>query len=334
MKPEKIIADIKKGQTKPVYWLEGDEEFFIDQVMNFAEHEILSESEAGFNKTVFYGRDADWASVVNACRRYPMFAERQVVLLKEAQAMRDIDKLEGYIEKPLPSTLFFVAYKGKKIDGRTKLAKMLKDKSVLMTTKKLYDNELPSWTDEQVRMKGFTITPKARELLIDHIGNDLSRIGNEIDKMTLNLSGRKNITEDDIEQFVGISKEYNVFELQDALARRDYYKAMRIVTYFGQNPKAAPLPLVFPSLYGFFSKLQVLHSAPAGQDNKSLAAASGINEWKLREYQQAARVYNPQSIEKNILLLHQYNLKSIGVDDAGTDDGELLKELVVKMMMD
>jgi DNA polymerase-3 subunit delta len=334
MKPEKIIADIKKGQTKPVYWLEGDEEFFIDQVMNFAEHEILSESEAGFNKTVFYGRDADWASVVNACRRYPMFAERQVVLLKEAQAMRDIDKLEGYIEKPLPSTLFFVAYKGKKIDGRTKLAKMLKDKSVLMTTKKLYDNELPSWTDEQVRMKGFTITPKARELLIDHIGNDLSRIGNEIDKMTLNLSGRKNITEDDIEQFVGISKEYNVFELQDALARRDYYKAMRIVTYFGQNPKAAPLPLVFPSLYGFFSKLQVLHSAPAGQDNKSLAAASGINEWKLREYQQAARAYNPQSVEKNILLLHQYNLKSIGIDDAGTDDGELLKELVVKMMMD
>jgi DNA polymerase III subunit delta len=334
MKAEKIIADIKKGQTKPVYWLEGEEEFFIDQVMNYAEHEILSESEAGFNKTVFYGRDADWASVVNACRRYPMFAERQVVLLKEGQAMRDIDKLEGYIEKPLSSTLLFVAYKGKKVDGRTKLAKLLKEKSVLLTTKKLYDNELPGWTDEQVRIKGFTITPKARELLIDHIGNDLSRIGNEIDKMTLNLAGRKNITEDDIEQFVGISKEYNVFELQDALARRDYYKAMRIVTYFGHNPKAAPLPLVFPSLYGFFSKLQVLHSAPSGQDNKTLAAASGINEWKLREYQQAARVYNPQSIEKNILLLHQYNLKSIGVDDAGTDDGELLKELVVKMMMD
>jgi DNA polymerase-3 subunit delta len=334
MKAEKIISDIKKGQTKPVYWLEGEEEFFIDQVINFAEHEILSESEAGFNKTVFYGRDADWASVVNACRRYPMFAERQVVVLKEGQAMRDIDKLEGYIEKPLSSTLLFVAYKGKKIDGRTRLAKILKEKSVLLTTKKLYDNELPAWTDEQVRLRGFTITPKARELLIDHIGNDLSRIGNEINKMTLNLAGRKNITEDDIEQFVGISKEYNVFELQDALARRDYYKAMRIVTYFGQNPKAAPLPLVFPSLYGFFSKLQVLHSAPAGQDNKSLAAASGINEWKLREYQQAARVYNPQSIEKNILLLHQYNLKSVGVDDAGTDDGELLKELVVKMMMD
>ncbi|RYZ20668.1 MAG: DNA polymerase III subunit delta [Chitinophagaceae bacterium] len=334
MKAEQIISDIKKGKTKPVYWLEGDEDFFIDQVMDYAEHHILSEAEAGFNKTVFYGRDADWASVVNAARRYPMFAERQVVLLKEAQAMRDIDKLEGYIEKPLPSTLLFVAYKGKKLDGRTKLAKMLKEKSVLLTTKKLYDNELPSWTDEQVRSKGFTITPKARELLIDHIGNDLSRIGNEIDKMALNLAGRNNITEDDIERFVGISKEYNVFELQDALARRDFYKAMRIVTYFGQNPKAAPLPLVFPSLYGFFSKLLVLHSAPAGTDNKALAAASGINEWKLREYQQATRVYSPQSVEKNILLLHQYNLKSVGVDDAGTGDGELLKELVVKMMMD
>jgi len=333
MKAEKIITGLKKGQARPVYWLEGDEEYFIDQVIHYAEHEILSEAEAGFNKTVFYGRDADWASVVNACRRYPMFSERQVVILKEAQAMRDIEKLEGYVEKPLPSTLLFVAYKGKKLDGRTKLAKMLKDKSVLLTTKKLYDNELPSWTEERVREQGFSITPRALHLLIDHIGNDLSRISNEIGKMTLNLAGRKSITEDDIEQFVGISKEYNVFELQDALARRDFYKAMRIANYFSQNPKAAPLPLIFPSLYGFFSKVQVVHSAPPGQE-KALAAATGINEWKLKEYVQAAKVYPPQAIEKNILLLHQYNLKSIGVDDAGTEDGELLKEMIVKMMMD
>ena len=333
MKAEKIIADIRKGQTKPVYWLEGEEEYFIDQVMNYAEHSILSESEAGFNKTVFYGRDTDWASVVNACRRYPMFAERQVVLLKEAQAMRDIEKLESYIEKPLPSTLLFVAYKGKKVDGRTKLAKLLKEKSVLLTTKKLYDNELPAWTEELVRSKGFSITPRALHLLIDHIGNDLSRIGNEIDKMTLNLAGRTNITEDDIEQFVGISKEYNVFELQDALARRDFYKAMRIATYFEQNPKAAPLPYVLPLLYGFFGKLQVVHSAPPGQE-KALAAAIGITEWKLKEYTQAARVYSAQAVEKNILLLNQYNLKSIGVDNAGADDGQLLKELIVKMMVE
>jgi DNA polymerase-3 subunit delta len=238
MKAEKIISDIKKGNTKPVYWLEGDEEYFIDQVMQVAEHDILPESEASFNKTVLYGRDTDWATVVNACRRYPMFAERQVVLLKEAQAMRDIEKLEGYIEKPLDSTLLFVAYKGKKVDGRTKLAKLLKDKSVQLTTKKLYDNELPAWTEALVHSKGFSMLPKALHLLIDHIGNDLSRISNEIDKMTLNLAGRKNITEDDIEQFVGISKEYNVFELQDALARRDFYKAMRIATYFGQKSES------------------------------------------------------------------------------------------------
>ncbi|RYD98430.1 MAG: DNA polymerase III subunit delta [Sphingobacteriales bacterium] len=333
MKAEKIISDIKKGNVKPVYWLEGEEEYFIDQVMNYAEHSILSESEAGFNKTVLYGRDTDWATVINACRRYPMFAERQVVLLKEAQSMRDVEKLEGYIDKPLDSTLLFVAYKGKKVDGRTKLAKLLKEKTVQLTTKKLYDNELPAWTEELVHTKGFTMTPKALQLLIDHIGNDLSRISNEIDKMTLNLAGRKNITEDDIEQFVGISKEYNVFELQDALARRDFYKAMRIATYFGQNPKAAPLPYVLPLIYGFFGKLQVVHSAPPGQE-KALAASIGITEWKLKEFTQAARQYNPQAVEKNILLLNQYNLKSIGIDNAGADDGELLKELIVKMMVD
>ncbi|GAA4329458.1 DNA polymerase III subunit delta [Flaviaesturariibacter amylovorans] len=333
MSAQKIIGELKKGLYKPVYWLEGEEEYFIDQVMDYAEHHILSESEAGFNKTVFYGRDADWASVINACRRYPMFAERQVVLLREAQSMRDIEKLEAYIEKPLPSTLLFVAYKGKKVDGRTKLAKILKEKSVLYTTKKLYEKDLPEWTQEVVKAAGFTIEPKALHLLIDHIGNDLSRIYNEVQKMTLNLAGRKTITPDDIEQFVGISKEYNVFELQDALARRDYYKAMRIVNYFDHNPKAAPLPLVFPSLYGFFSKLQVVHSAPPGQE-KALAASIGINEWKLKDYVQAAKQYAPHTVEKNLLLLHQYNLKSVGVDDAGSGDGELLKELVVKMIMD
>ncbi|RYY40809.1 MAG: DNA polymerase III subunit delta [Chitinophagaceae bacterium] len=332
MKVEKIISDIKKGQTKPVYWLEGEEEYFIDQVMHYAEHQILSEGEAGFNRTVFYGRDTDWATVVNACRRYPMFAERQVILLKEAQGMRDVEKLESYIEKPLESTLLFVAYKGKKVDGRTKLARLLKSHAVLVTTKKMYENELPAWTEELVRSKGFSIDRKALHLLIDHIGNDLSRIGNEIDKMTLNLAGRKNITEDDIEQFVGISKEYNVFELQDALGRRDFYKAMRIATYFEQNPKAAPLPYVLPLLYGFFGKVQVMHSAPPGQE-KALAASVGVSEWKLKEYTQAAKHYDPEAIEKNILLLNQYNLKSIGVDNAGADDGQLLKELIVKMLV-
>jgi DNA polymerase-3 subunit delta len=332
VKAEKIISDLKKGAFHPVYWLEGDEEYFIDAIIRFAEENILNESEASFNQTVFYGRDADWASVINACRRYPMFAERQVVIIKEAQAMKDVEKLEGYIDKPLSSTLLFIAYKGKKVDGRTKLAKLLKDKTVLYTSKKLYENELPEWTSQLVSSKGFTITNKALFLLIDHIGNDLSRISNEVDKMVLNLSGRKNITEDDIEQFVGISKEFNVFELQDALGKRDFYKAIRIANYFEHNPKAGPLQLIFPSLYGFFSKVQMVYGATGNE--KSLAAQIGISEWKIREYINAAKKYDPHAVEKNILLLNQYNLKSIGIDDAGTSDGMLLKEMIAKMMFD
>lgn len=332
MKAEKIISDLKKGAFHPVYWLEGDEEYFIDNIIRFAEENILNESEASFNRTVFYGRDADWASVINACRRYPMFAERQVVIIKEAQAMKDLEKLEGYIEKPLSSTLLFIAYKGKKVDGRTKLAKTLKDKAVLYTSKKLYENELPEWTSQLVSSKGFTITHKALSLLIDHIGNDLSRISNEVDKMVLNLAGRKNITEDDIEQYVGISKEFNVFELQDALGRRDFYKAIRIANYFEHNPKAGPLQLIFPSLYGFFSKVQMVYGATGNE--KSLAAQIGISEWRIREYINAAKKYDPHAVEKNILLLNHYNLKSIGIDDAGTSDGMLLKEMIAKMMFD
>jgi DNA polymerase-3 subunit delta len=187
MSAEKIIAEWKKGSFKPVYWLEGEEPFFIDQVVNYAEHHILGEAEAGFNLTVFYGKDADWASVVNACMRYPMFAERQVVLLKEAQQMRDIEKLENYIDNPLVSTVFVVSYKEKKVDGRSKLAKLLKQKGELLTTKKMYENQLPEWAGNMIQQHGLSISQKALFLLVDHIGNDLSRMQNEIEKLAVNL---------------------------------------------------------------------------------------------------------------------------------------------------
>lgn len=331
MSVEKILGDWKKLKFKPVYWLEGEEEYYIDQIVQYAEHRILTEAEAGFNLTVFYGRDADWTAVINACRRYPMFAERQVVLLKEAQQMRDIDKLEAYIEKPQPSTVFVVAYKEKKVDGRSKLAKLLKDKAELYSTKKMYDNQLPDWTSELIRTKGYSIDQKALLLLVDHIGNDLSRIDNEIEKLLVNLSGRKTITEDDIERYVGVSKEYNVFELQDAFAKKDRVKAIRIIQYFESNPKAAPIQLILPSLYNFFSKTYMIFGQP-GRDEKSIAAAIGVNPYFAKDYLAAAKNYNYEGIESGLLLLHAYNLKSIGVNSTGTEDASLLKELVVKIM--
>lgn len=331
MSVEKIISDWKKKLFKPVYWLEGEEEYFIDKIVHYAEHNILTESEAGFNLTVFYGRDADWTQVINACKRYPMFAERQVVLLKEAQHMRDIDKLESYISQPLSSTIFVVSYKEKKVDGRTQLAKLLKTKAELFTTKKMYDNALPDWTNELVKSKGYTISQKGVLLLVDHIGNDLSRIDNEIDKMLVNLGTRTNITEDDIEKYVGVSKEYNPFELQSAMAAKDLPKAMRIIQYFEANPKAAPIQLVLPTLYNLFSKTYMIFGQSA-KDDKTIATNIGVNAWFVKDYLLVARNYGYNGVEKALLLLHHYNLRSVGVNDIGSSDASLLKEMVVKMV--
>jgi DNA polymerase-3 subunit delta len=329
---EKILNEWKKKAFKPIYWLEGEEEYYINKLVDYAEHEILPESETGFNLTVFYGKDAEWAAVINACRRYPMLAERQVVLIKEAQQMRDIEKLEPYIQNPLSSTVLVVSYKEKKVDGRSKLAKLLKEKGEVLTTKKMYDNQLPEWTLELVRSKGYTISQKGMIVLIDHIGNDLSRIDNEIEKILVNLGSRKNINEDDIEKYVGISKEYNVFELQDALAKKDIAKALRIVQYFESNPKAAPIQMVLPALYGFFSKIYMIFGQ-SGNDEKAVAAAIGVNPFFIRDYMQAARNYGYSGVENALLLLQQYNLKSLGVHSVATEDASLMKELIIKMTM-
>ena len=331
MSVEKIISDWKKNKFKPVYWLEGEEEFFIDQIVDYAEHHILTEAEAGFNRVVFYGKDASWVDVVTACRRYPMFSERQVVLLKEAQQMRDVEKLDMYIENPLSSTVFVVSYKEKKVDGRSKFAKLLKEKGEVYTTKKLYENQLPEWTSDLVKSKGHTISSKGLSLLVDHIGNDLSRMSNEIQKVLVNLHDRKNITEDDIERYVGISKEFNVFELQEAISARDMAKAIRIVQYFEANPKAGPIQLLLPVLHSFFSKVFTVFSSPDRSEN-GLKLLFNNNIYSARQGIAAAKNYGYDGTERIILLLHHYNLRSLGVNDPGTEDASLMKEMIVKMM--
>lgn len=331
MSIEKIITDWKQKKFEPVYWLEGEENFYIDQLVEYAEHHILAESEAGFNLSVFYGKDAVWPDLINACRRYPVFSDKQVVILKEAQQMKDIDKLEGYIEHPLPSTVLVVAHKEKKLDGRSKLSRLLKQHAVVLSTKKLFENQLPEWTVNQVQKKGYSITREAVILLVEHIGNDLSRINNEINKLLLNLAGRTSITVEDIELYVGVSKEYNVFELQEALQRKDMAKAIRIIQYFGSNPKAAPLQMILPSLYGFFSKVYQLFGIQS-QDEKAAAAAIGVNPYFMKGYLLAKKNYGFAGVEQALLLLHEYNLRSVGVHDAGTEDASLVKEMVWKIM--
>jgi len=253
-----------------------------------------------------------------------------VVLLKEAQAMRDLLKLEAYIDNPLTSTVFVVAHKQGKIDGRSKMAKLIKEKGVLLSTKKMYDNQLPGWVESYVSSRGLAISQKAAILLVDHIGNDLSRIANEIDKLLVNLPAQKKIDEADIEKYVGISKEYNVFELQNALGQKNTDKVFRIVSYFAANPKAAPIQMTLPALYNFFAKVNLIFSVKGGE--KEVASALGVHPFFVKDYMNAARQYGPDGTEKAILLLHQYNLRSIGINDSGGEDGELMKELMYKVM--
>ncbi len=331
MSAQKIIGDWKKKIFKPVYLLEGEEDYYIDLVGNYAEHHLLPESEAGFNLTVFYGKDASWSDVVNACMRYPMFAEKQVVLLKEAQQMKELDRLEHYVEHPLASTIFIIGHKEKTLDKRTKLHKAIKKSGEIFHSEKVRDYKLMEWVTDYLKSQEFTMTPRAIGLLTEHLGNDLNRIVNELEKLTVNLGQRKSINEDDIEKYVGVSKEYNVFELQAAIAKKNMEKAIRIIQYFEANPKAGPIQMVLPALYGYFSKLYVV----SGMADKSEASVKQLffnNAFATKDALAAIKKYNYEDVERSLLLLHEYNLKSVGVNSSGTPDASLLKELVVKMM--
>lgn len=334
MAVDKILQDFKQGHYKPIYWLEGEEPFFIDSVVDYAEKSILTEAEMAFNLSVFYGRDADWASVVNACRRYPVFADKQVVLLKEAQQMKDIELLEGYVENPLSSTILIVAYKDKKLDGRKNFSKVIKKKGELVTTKKLWDNQLPDWMNTWAKTQGLSLEPRAAQLLQENIGNDLSRLANEIKKVAINLEGRKQITVDDIEQFVGISKEYNALELQSALTQRNLTRCLQIIQYFEKNPKSMPIQVLLPSLYSFFSKAYIVFGAGTNNEMElsRILGYNGPNPY-VRDIINCARSYRQKGVEDAILLLHEYNLKSIGIQSAAsTTDAGLLKEMISRMI--
>jgi DNA polymerase-3 subunit delta len=327
----KIIANWKNNVFDAVYWLEGEEPFYIDQVVEYGEKHLLVEAEQPFNLSIFYGKDANWADVINACKRYPVFAERQVVILKEAQHMGQLEKLLSYIENPLSSTIFIVAHKDKNVDGRGALAKALKKHAVVVSTKKMYDNKLPEWVMGWVSERGYQISPKAVQIIVDHIGNDLSRIQNELEKLIVNLGDRKKITEDDIEKYIGISKEYNAFEFQDAVAQKNFSKAIKMIQYFESNNKAAPIQLILPTLYAFFSKLYAIYGLGTS-DEKRIASEVGIPPFLVRNYSAAARHYSYGKVEQILLTIQEYNLRVIGINNADNSDGDLLKELVIKIM--
>ena len=330
---EALLKDLKKGKIKPVYLLQGEEDYFIDQACHFFEHELLPEAERDFNLSVYYGKDADPAEVMNACRRYPMFSEKQVVILKEAQSMRkpDLARFESYLGDVMDTTVFVVTYKNGKIDGRLKLNQLFKKKGEVLTVKRIYDNQLPGWINSYVKAQGYTITEKACVLLASHIGTDLSVQTNELGKIFINLPQGERIDETVVEKYVGISREYNVFEFQNALGARDVPRLMRMLRYFEGNPKAAPMQLLLPVVYNFFSKTELLLRMP-GKARGELASAMGVNPYFLNDYQQTARAYQLAGVERVLLLLYEYNLRLIGIHDGGTSQIDLLKELVGRIL--
>ncbi|WP_373693805.1 DNA polymerase III subunit delta [Aequorivita flava] len=328
-KVKAIITDIKNGNTKPIYFLMGEEPYYIDGISKYIENNVLSEEERGFNQMVLYGRDVSVDDIISQAKRYPMMAEKQVVIVKEAQDLsRSIENLAGYAENPQPTTVLVLCYKYKKIDKRKSLAKKIVEKGVLFESKKLYDNQVPDWIKRVLARKGYTITPKGAQMLVEFLGNDLSKVNNELEKLQLILKPGQQITPQIIEENIGISKDFNNFELQNAIGNKDVKKAFAIIQYFSQNPKNNPMPMTVALLYSFFSKVLKYHAL----SNKGEAAkALGVNPYFVKDYQTAARNYPMKQVSAIIAAIREIDMKSKGVGAANLSQADLLKELLVKI---
>lgn len=330
---EQIISDLKNKIYKPIYFLSGEESYFIDLITKYIQDNALSENEKAFNQTIIYGKDVEIAAVINSAKRYPMMANYQVVIVKEAQNIKEIDDLVHYALNPLKSTILVINYKYKTLDKRKKLYKAINDNGVLFESKKLYDNEVPGWINAYLKKKNRTIDPSAGMLITEYLGNDLGKIANELEKLIITLpSGETNITAVHIEKNIGISKDYNNFELNKALTQKNVLKANRIVNYFANNPKDNPLVVTISMLYSFFSKVLVYHFIKNKTNKQEVAATLKVNPFFVADYEKAAKQYTPKKLVEIIALLREYDLRSKGLNSESTPDGELLKELIYKII--
>jgi DNA polymerase III subunit delta len=339
MTADDIIKDLKNRKFKPLYLLHGDEPYYIDLVGNYVEHKLLPDAEKGFNQTVLYGKDTDIMTVLNAAKRYPMMADYQVVLVKEAQDMKwgkddddkkSINPLLNYLDNPLPSTILVFCYKYGKFDKRKKTYKAIEKKGMVFESATLYDNKVPGWIEGFISDKGYRISQPATMMLSEYLGNDLSKIANELEKLMLNISAGQEITLELVQNNIGISKEYNVFELQTALGKKDVFKVNQIVNYFEANPKANPIVLVLGNLNNYFSKVLAFHYIK-DRSQQNLARELGVNPFFVKDYEQAARSYDYGKTMRIISYLREYDLKSKGVE-SNAEDGALMKELMFKIL--
>lgn len=329
---EQIVDEIRSKNIKPIYFLMGEEAYYIDKISDFIENNVLTEEEKGFNQMILYGRDVTVDDIVGNAKRFPMMSEKQVVIVKEAQDLsRSIEKLADYAENPQPSTVLVICYKYKTIDKRKKLAKTIAQMGCLFESKKLYDNQVSDWINAVLRGKGYQIEPKATHMLVEFLGTDLSKIANELGKLTLIIEKGATISALHIEQNIGISKDFNNFELRKAIGDKELVKANRIIQYFSQNPRSNPLIMTISLLNAFFTQLLLYHGLK-DKGKINVGKMLRINPYFIPEYQRAAKNYPMRKVAQVISNLREADLKSKGVGASNLAQGDILKELLFKIM--
>lgn len=327
-----LVNDIKNGNIKPIYFLMGEEPYYIDKISDYIEANVLDEAEKGFNQMVLYGRDISIDDVASNAKRYPMMAERQVVIVKEAQDLsRTIEKLVSYAENPQPTTVLVINYKYKKLDKRKALYKAIQKSGLVFESKKLYENQVADWIRRVLSGQKYSISPKAAQMLVEFLGTELSKIDNELNKLKIILPEGTQITPEHIETHIGISKDYNNFELRKAVGERNTMKAFKIAKYFEENPKDNPMVVTVSLLFNFFSQLLHFHGLN-DKSPRSVASALKVNPYFVNEYITAGRNYPMKKVSAVINTLREFDVKSKGVGANAIPQGDLLKELLVRIM--
>lgn len=328
-----ILKELKAKQYRPIYYLMGEESYYIDLISDYIAENVLSETEKEFNLTVVYGADVDVATVINAAKRYPMMSEYQVVIVKEAQAIRNLEELTYYLQKPLRSTILVICHKHGTLDRRKKLAAEIEKTGILFESKKVKDAQVPLFIAAYMKKKGIDAEPKASAMLADFIGADLSRLTGELEKLIITMpKNQKRLTPDQVEKNIGISKDYNNFELRSALVEKDILKANRIIKYFEDNPKTNPIQMTLSLLFNFFSNLMLTYYAP-DKSEQGIAAMLGLKtSWQARDYMSAMRRYSGIKTMQIVGEIRYADAKSKGVDNSSMTDGDILRELVFKIL--
>ncbi|NNC45504.1 MAG: DNA polymerase III subunit delta [Winogradskyella sp.] len=325
---KRIVDEIKQGRLKPIYFLMGEEPYYIDKISEYIEDNVLDESEKGFNQMVLYGRDVTIDDIVSNAKRFPMMAENQVIIIKEAQALsRSIEQLVAYANNPQPTTVLVINYKYKKLDKRKALYKQIVKTGLVFESKKLYENQVPDWIRRVLAGKDYKIVPKAAQMLVEFLGNDLSKIENELNKLQIILPKGTQITADHIEENIGISKDFNNFELRKAIGEKNKIKAYQIAKYFADNPKDNPLVLTVALLFNFFSQLLHYHGL-SDKSSRSVASSLGINPYFVNEYITAGKNYPMKKVSRVVSALRDYDVKSKGVGANAMSQKDLLNEML------